>query len=178
MPRSLPNLHSGYLFNADRHLDGGVADGEGAGLDGRDEAPHVNVYEVSFDGSLIYGNIRKGLISYPLQKTSRSSRIRSKSKVSSRRAPKRASLQLELGDKVGGYAVQAIEVDQIIFVRGSEKVIKSIHDEEKIRSTEVASRKSSSRVAKRATPLPKLNKPSFQDKSLRRRIPTPPPGKP
>ncbi len=160
VPRSLPNLYNGYLFNADRHMDGGFDDGAGAGMDARDEAPHVNVYEVSYNGSLLYGAVKKGLISYPLQKTKR---LKTRSKSTSR-APKRASLQLEIGDKIGGYTVKAIEVERIIFSRGGEEVVKSLHDVEKVRvtarSTSQSRRKTMTSTARRKTPPPRAKPPS------------------
>lgn len=127
VPRVLPDLYNGYLFNTDRHLEGGA---QGV-VDSRDEAPQVNIYELSYDGSFIYGAIKKGLVSYPLQKISRSKRT----SLGKRRAPQRASLQLGEGDKIGGYNVTAIEVDKIIFSRGGEEVVKTLHDQEKIRSS-------------------------------------------
>ena len=163
-PRSLPDLYSGYLFNADRHLEGGGAQNA---EDGRDEAPHVNIYEVSYDGSLIYGALRQGLVSYPLQKSSRSTRR----KTVKGRAPQRATLRLSPGSKIGGYVVTEIEEDHITFQRGGEEVVKSLHDNEKIRSSGSTSRSSVNR------PRPRRTRPTASSRTIRRsRTQTPPTG--
>ncbi|MEN8141509.1 MAG: hypothetical protein ABFR97_09835 [Thermodesulfobacteriota bacterium] len=151
LPKTLPDLNSGYLFNAERHIDTGQAAGDEQ--EGQGEAAHVNVYEVSYDGSLIAGDVRLGLISYPLQQARKSRR-----KTRSSRGAQRGSLRVQLGNKVGGYKVEAIEVERILFRKGEEEVEKFLNDNEKLR-TKVSRPAPGKRPAPRKTaPPPKMIK--------------------
>lgn len=163
VPRTLPNLYANYLFNADRHLEG-AGQAEKDGEAGRDEAPHVNVYEVSYNGSLIYGTTRKALIAYPLDKRSRRGGSRLK-------VPKHATLTVELEDKVGGYTVSAIEQGKIVFSRSGETVEKTLFDPEKERSF---SRNQSSRRVKsrKATSVAPKSRPTPSRATTKRPTPT------
>jgi len=89
VPPALPDLNKGYLFNEERVLEGA---GDAAGMeetgDGTDTLV-VDMDTVFYAGSIIIGDIRKGLVTFPaaatpVRKTVRSAQTSSSSAYSGR----------------------------------------------------------------------------------------------
>lgn len=132
VPSPLPDLYSGYLFNEERFLQK-EEDKEKEGPEdenGTDLA--VNMETVFYTGSIIIGNLRKGLIAYSPFKTTPVSRIE-KGKRPSARQKSIKYAQLVAGDSLSGYKVVSVEADRIVFKKGPETLEKMLYDSEKKR---------------------------------------------
>ena len=142
-PVLLPNVRDGYLFNEERTL---VEEAE-EGADEKESAAlvSVNMEELFYTGSIIVGEMRKGLISYTIIDAS-------KPAVSSRRTAlqrvrKRASSQatkkialIDEGSDFHGYTVASVLPEKIVFIRGEEEIEKFLHDPAKKRMAPPPSR--------------------------------------
>lgn len=123
---AVPDLTNGYIFNEER----GVAaekkqEGEGQ------QVSSVDVKDVFYVGSVIMGDMQKGIVSYPI----------SKKKITGVRATQSAQKSsmeqvfLKPGDILGGYEVMDVQPDKIVFKKDSDIVEKMLNDPEKQRLT-------------------------------------------
>ncbi|MEN8134916.1 MAG: hypothetical protein ABFS18_05200 [Thermodesulfobacteriota bacterium] len=132
VPAVLPELYEGYLFNSERIFEE-VATGTTRGGNGA-----VDLAEVIYAGSLIAGEIYKGLITY--QEKGPVARRAAKPARRGARTRKTAAKtvakhkQLERGEKFSGYLVEKIEKDRIVFRKGDEVVEKFLYDPNKDRA--------------------------------------------
>ncbi|MCB2181684.1 MAG: hypothetical protein KQH63_06655 [Desulfobulbaceae bacterium] len=149
VPSPLPDLKKGYLFNEERLLvdDSAVAEiTEESPTEG--DGPAVDMSTVFYSGSIIIGDLRKGLISYseakaqPVKKTKTRARTATKPK-------KTKYTQLVAGDTISGYKVVSVEPDRIIFEKGTEKIEKTLNDPGKVRLVPPAPQKK--KVVKKPT---------------------------
>lgn len=147
-PAKLPDLNTGYLFNENRS-QGGTAQQKGA--DGQ-QINVVDVKDVFYVGSIIVGETRKGLVSYPTAKK-KSTASKAKRKTSS---SNNEQVFLKLGDNLGGYEVTDVEPDKIVFKKGSDVVEKMLNDPDKQR---MIPPKSNIGKAKKPRPAPPRNQP-------------------
>ena len=138
VPQPLPDLHKGYLFNAERALViEEAAELEPDGKDGTDETD-IDFDTVSYAGSIITGDLRKAIVTYsvapPSRNRSRSAAIRSRNTRTARAAASQNKhAQLVLGDTFSGYKVVDIKAEKIIFQRDEEQIEKLLHDPAKQR---------------------------------------------
>lgn len=149
VPAVLPDLNEGYLFNSERSFT--EVD---VGLPGTARNA-VDMSEVSYVGSLIVGDLHKGLIIYQEKIP-----VRRRTSPTSRRAARQRKpvartvakhKQLVLGEKFMGYIVEKIEKDRIVFKNGDEVVEKFLYDQNKKRVAVVSAAKSqAAKVAIRA----------------------------
>ena len=134
VPGIMPDLNHGYPFNAERHLEG---EGEPGGVDavGTGQLINVNVNKLVYSGSIIGGNFRKAIVSFPA-----AAAVGPKLKLLNRRMRAPAKLEhtmLKEGDILGSYRVAAIFPDKIVFKRGEETLEKFLYDPDKKRSARV-----------------------------------------
>jgi len=136
VPEKMPDLNDGYIFNQDRQFEEEAFTVAGAG--GRGMGGSIDLNEVVYAGSLIVGNVRKALITYqeaiPARQRVANRRKRGqarKSRVQKQKAYKHK--QLDPGEDFMGYKVAKVEVDRIVFERGSEKIEKFLYDGSKDR---------------------------------------------
>jgi len=134
-PPVLPDLNTNYLFNEERAIAGNLAE-QGAG--GQQEAA-VNIKDVFYVGSVITGESRKGIVSYPGSKTPAPAPT---TRTRGRRVPTVTSAEsameqtfLSPGDSFGGYKVTEVEADRIVFKKGAEVIEKMLNDPDKKRKT-------------------------------------------
>lgn len=157
VPAKLPDLDRGYLFNEERNLGGGVR----AGGDNTDIA--VNIDDVVYEGSLIDGNVRKAIISYPskpggtARRSSRGSRVPTKEKE---------HFRLSENEIISGYKVVEILPEKITFEKGSERIEKLLFDS--LKQREIAGR-----PTKPARTTPAVPAPVKAVEQFRRTIKTP-----
>jgi hypothetical protein len=139
VPAKLPDLDRGYLFNEERNLGGGVK----AGGDNSDIS--VNIDDVVYEGSLIIGDVRKAIISYPsirkaiisypskpggtARRSSRSGRVPTKD---------REHVRVSENETISGYKVVEILPEKITFEKGSERTEKLLFDS--LKQREIAGR--------------------------------------
>ena len=134
-PVQLPDLHKGYIFNAEREL----AEEEPAELAAKTDKDIGDEVDIDFDGvsytgSIITGDRHKAIISYSVAPPRRNARTRR-----ARITPKNIQTannkyaQLEAGDTFYGYKVAGIYPEKIVFERDDEKIEKLLHDPAKKR---------------------------------------------
>ena len=187
-PAIAPDLNQGYLFNAERSLNGGG----GKGSQARDAA-NVAIEKIHYSGSIITDSNPKALLSYAVGGPADSG---------AGGAPKQGFLRVAEGDTVNGYTVAEILPEKIVFSRDGQKITKLLFEKTKDRSqgsTPLSSREQSGQIpapppaapaaqgpeplpspVPRKQPKPKLQlKPPPSDEELRqrplRRRPEPPP---
>ena len=120
-PRTPTDLHKGYLFNAERSL----ANPE-AGKDGATDGPGLT--ELSYVGSVIVGTQRTALLAY-----SGSGPIPGQRPGSLKPGSRQQHLRVAEGENVGGYTVDSVLPDKIIFRQGERVVEKLLHEPNKKR---------------------------------------------
>ncbi len=131
VPSPLPDLNQGYLFNEERFLQGEVeAVAEEEAESGTELS--VDIDTVEYAGSIIIGDMRKGLISYAAKQAPVAAKIKVRSR-SPVRIKSRKYAQLLAGDSLSGYKVVSVEPDKMVFVKGTETIEKMLHDPEKVR---------------------------------------------
>jgi hypothetical protein len=117
---TLPDLHLGYLFNAERNL-------AGRGRSGNTIAA-ANVHELVYAGSIILGKNSKALLTLPVAAQSSDARPGAPARSGS------AYFHVAAGDSVGGYTVSEILPKKIVFKKGTEVVEKNLFDPRKQRT--------------------------------------------
>lgn len=127
MRPQLPDLSSGYLFSAERFL----AKDARPSKSGKGYGQNIRVEDVVFNGAIIGQGVKKGIVSYSPAPapTSRTTKTGPQSPSGSR--PQ--TVQLEVGDSLGGYTVKDIAPDFILFVKGSDTITKTLFDPDKKR---------------------------------------------
>ena len=134
-PVQLPDLHKGYIFNAEREL----AEEEPAELAAKTDKDIGDEVDIDFDGvsytgSIITGDRHKAIVSYsvaPPRRTSRARRTRITPSTMQTANIKYA--QLEAGETFYGYKVAGVYPEKIVFERDDEKIEKLLHDPAKKR---------------------------------------------
>lgn len=135
---TLPDLHLGYLFNAERNL-------AGRGRSGNTIAA-ANVHELVYAGSIILGKTSKALLTFPVAPQTTDARPGAPARGGA------AYFHVAPGDSVGGYTVSEILPKKIVFKKGSEVVEKTLFDPRKQRATAAPTRPDVPSVA--AAPSP------------------------
>ncbi len=127
VPTSLPDLRDGYLFNEKRIL---VVEEEGQEKDltGEYEEIKVKMDDVMYVGSLIRGDVRRGLVSYPAQRKKTKSKVKRKNKKTLRSSKNRDYARLLVGESFSDYKVIEIEADRIKFEKRGKTVVKFLND--------------------------------------------------
>lgn len=140
VPSPLPDLYEGYLFNEERFLENEENMKQVVQKAENGTELSVDIKTVFYTGSIIIGDIRKGLISYiPKQAAATTkSKITKKTpkKVSKKTSSRQKSIkyaQLVAGDSLSGYKVVSVEADRIVFQKGPETLEKMLYDSEKKR---------------------------------------------
>ena len=150
VPAVLPDLYDGYLFNSERIFEEVALDSPRGG------SGTVDLAEVTYAGSLIVGEIYRGLIVYQEKSpVARRSATPSRRGARTRRtAAKVVSKykQLERGAQFMGYLVAEIEKDRIVFRKGDEVIEKFLYDPSKDRAGLGSAAKSQAVKASRAVP--------------------------
>jgi hypothetical protein len=123
----VPDLSNGYLFNAQRFL---AKDARPSNAD-KGTGQNIRVDDVVFNGALLAKGYKKALVSYTLspKQEIRPGRPGSKSQDNRRQG----TLQLGVGDQLGGYTVKEISADFILFMKGSDTIKKTLFDPAKER---------------------------------------------
>lgn len=158
VPAVLPDLNEGYLFNSERSFT--EVD---VGLPGT-ASNVVDMSEVSYVGSLIVGDLHKGLIIYQEKIPARRQTRPASRRAARQRQPAVKTVakhkQLVLGEKFMGYIVEKIEKDRIVFKNGDEVVEKFLYDQNKKRVAVVSAAKSqAAKVAIRAAQRTPVQRP-------------------
>ncbi|MEA2082714.1 MAG: hypothetical protein U9O82_00415 [Thermodesulfobacteriota bacterium] len=178
VPDHPPDLNEGYLFNAERHLEG---EDEPApdDKDGLDEF-FGDFDDVKYVGSIISSKSRKCIVSYPARKK-KPARKRSKFSKPGLYSGKNLNYaRLVVGDKFSGHKVTGVFPDKIIFDKGGETTEKLLYDTEKQRITPPAVTRKPKRFVQSPEDKKKTNqlfrKSRSRTKIGRRPLPRPPPG--
>lgn len=150
VPVVLPDLNDGYLFNREREFEEVVMD-RTRGVNGM-----VDLAEVTYAGSLIVGEIYKGLVIYQkkspvARKVARASRRTARARRTAVKTEYKYK-QLELGEKFMGYLVEKIAKDRIVFKKGDEVVEIFLYDQNKDRAALGSAAKSKTPKAIRTVP--------------------------
>jgi len=132
VPEVLPDLKSGYLFNAERQLAGEVKK-NGAG-EGNDLGIQTDIQAVVYSGSIIGDTFRQAIIAVPGAKGMISKAKSLRWRKTSRPSANSKSIRVKEGDVLSGYTVVDISPDKIVFEKGAEKVEKLLYDPDKQRS--------------------------------------------
>lgn len=151
VPIVLPDLNDDYLFSRDRKFEKVEENMV------RTDAGTDDLTEVTYVGSLIVGEVHKGLITY--QEKSLAARRTAGSRRTASRITKSSgntghtNKQLTLGQNFMGYIVDKIEKDRIVFKKGDDVIEKFLHDPSKKRVVGGTVAKAAS--AKQARSVPK-----------------------
>ena len=155
VPASLPDLRDGYLFNEERMLSAAEEEGgeeEDAG--GEHEEIKVNMDDVMYVGSVIRGDVRKGLVAYPAQRKSPKTldKIKRTKKKTLWTSRNQDYARLLVGESFSDYKVVEIEPDRIEFEKGGKRVVKLLNDpgKERIKPPPGAAKKRSTGIKKAA----------------------------
>jgi len=141
VPQPLPDLHKGYVFNADRilEIEESAAEPEPEPNNGKSEDEiDIDFDSVMYVGSVITGKLRKAIVSYTVEPTRR--RIsRTPTRGRTAQQPGRTTsavkyAQLTVGDSFNNYKVTGIYPDKIVFQRDDEKIEKLLYDSAKKRT--------------------------------------------
>ncbi len=134
VPRHLPDLYDGYLFNEERMLMRADEVNKDEGGDAH-QGIRADIEDVMYVGSLIIGNIRKGLISYPNKGQSpQSFKDMAARKKSTKKTTKQLNYaQLLVGETFSDYKVVAVESDRIEFSKAGKTITKQLYDPAKKR---------------------------------------------
>ncbi|MEA3548131.1 MAG: hypothetical protein U9R66_10775 [Thermodesulfobacteriota bacterium] len=137
VPASLPDLRDGYLFNEGRMLAAEEERQEEEDLTGEYEEIKVNMNDVMYVGSLIRGDVRRGLVSYPAQrkKTKSKGTVKRTKKKTLRSSKNRDYARILVGESFSDYKVVEIEADRIKFEKRGKTVVKFLNDPGKNRLT-------------------------------------------
>lgn len=140
VPQPLPDLHKGYVFNADRILEIEESAVEPEPNIGKSEDEvDIDFDSVMYVGSVITGKLRKAIVSYTIEQTRR--RIsRTPTRGRTAQQPRRTAsavqyAQLIVGDSFNDYKVTGIHPDKIVFQRDDEKIEKLLYDSAKKRTS-------------------------------------------
>jgi hypothetical protein len=127
VPTSLPDLNDGYIFSQSRV---GVANDSGGKKEGGSKF-FINMDEVLYLGSIIMGQLHKGIVKFPEKQQNRSS----KKRRSKNRRIAYDQAHLVPGDVFGGYQVELVTPEKIVFKKNGRIVEKLLYDPNKKRIT-------------------------------------------
>lgn len=131
VPVALPDLNKGYLFNEERMIEGAAGE-NGDGTEEDSTEPFVDMDTVFYAGSIIIGEMRKGLIMFPPARMPVPAR-RTIAKQAPAPPKERKYAQLGVGESFSGYKVVAVEPDRIVFQKGTDTIEKILNDPKKTR---------------------------------------------
>ncbi|MCJ7600597.1 MAG: hypothetical protein MUO63_03735 [Desulfobulbaceae bacterium] len=131
VPVALPDLNKGYLFNEERMIEGAAGE-NGDGTEEDSTEPFVDMDTVFYAGSIIIGEMRKGLVMFPPAKAPFPTR-RTTAKQAPAPPKERKYAQLGVGDSFSGYKVVAVEPERIVFQKGPDTIEKILNDPNKTR---------------------------------------------
>jgi hypothetical protein len=131
VPVALPDLNKGYLFNEERMIEGAAGE-NGGGTEEDLTEPSVDMDTVFYAGSIIIGEMRKGLVMFPPAKMPVPTR-RTPTKQAPAPPTERNYVQLGVGETFSGYNVVAVEPDRIVFQKGADTIEKILNDPKKTR---------------------------------------------
>ena len=174
VPKKLPDLKEGYLFNEERVLV--FEKKKKVEEKPKDEkGPSIDMDKLFYAGSIIIGDDRKALVSYiEIQPKAVAKNKKAKRSKISERFSKQKYARLKINDQLGGYTVTEVEADHITFERGGKSIEKMLHDSSKVRikppaRKKVVSRKKTSTSSKRKVSLgtPSTKKKTVTSRSIR-----------
>lgn len=125
----LPDLSAGYLFSAERFL---AKDARQSKM-GKGYGQNIRMEDVFFSGAILGEGYKKAIVSYTLGQQPTNRAIRPGSNTRTQHASRPESVQLEVGDQLGGYTVKEITSDFISFMKGSDIIQKTLFDPDKKR---------------------------------------------
>lgn len=150
VPKKLPDLNQGYIFNEERFLASADTEEKGEQVEEPQDGVKLDMDQLFYAGSIIVGDNRKGLVSYvDLQAKSVQKKTTSQTRKSS--SSKKKYAQLKINDQLGGYTVTEVEADHITFERGGKSIAKSLYDSSKVRIKPAARKKVVSSSKRTAT---------------------------
>ena len=130
VPSRLPDLNQGYVFNEARSL----ADDDQAPDDNTAQEASVSISDVIYVGSVISGEQRLGIISYPVKEPP-AQRPRSFSRPGRRGGSVEYEHdRLAPGETFSGFTVADVLPDRIIFEKGGRKIEKLLSEADKERT--------------------------------------------
>ncbi|MBU0964759.1 MAG: hypothetical protein KKA54_00125 [Proteobacteria bacterium] len=133
VPVALPDFNKGYLFNEERMIESAAVD-NGDATEEDSTGPTVDMDTVFYAGSIIIGEVHKGLVTYPSPKAA----APLNRKIPARKAApppvrERNYAQLAVGESFSGYKVVEVEADRIVFQKGPDTIEKILNDPKKTR---------------------------------------------
>ena len=178
VPETLPDLKTGYLFNAERLLVGnGTKNGEEGVAASNDLGIQTDIQAVIYSGSIIGDTFRQAILAVPSAKSAVHSVRSFRWRKTSRPSTNIKNIRVKEGDVLSGYTVAAISPEKIIFEKGAEKVEKLLYDPDKKRVVPSRQTRTGSRFPARPDVVAKpAGTPSSRPSALQRqaiRIPTP-----
>lgn len=128
-PAVLPELNTNYMFNETRTA--GIKKEEE--LTGKTTVG-VNIKEAYYVGSIIVGNVPKGMIAYAAGGAAPAPGQQAGQGLTRAGISGMKQMLVEAGDNLGGYTVAEIQADRIVFKKASEIVEKFLKDPDKKRT--------------------------------------------
>jgi hypothetical protein len=141
VPKKLPDLNQGYLFNEERFLASADAEEKVEKVEEPTDGVKLDMDQLFYAGSIIIGDNRKGLVSYVDLQDKSVKKKKKTSKTKKGSFSKKKYAQVKINDQLGGYTVTELEADHIIFERGGKSIEKSLHDSSKVRIKPAARKK-------------------------------------
>ena len=142
VPALIPDLNTGYLFNAQRSITEEEAEEQAPDGSIEDGSSQVNMDTLVYAGSIIVGDLRKGMISFSLkeEKLAPPARLRRGRPVPRRQAPKTAmeNATVEEGEDFYGFKVSSVQPEKILFSKNGTNIEKPLYDPNKQRAEPVA----------------------------------------
>lgn len=128
-PAVLPDLKANYIFSESRSA-GSKKEEEQTGK----TTVGVNIKEAFYVGSIIVGDVPKGMIAYAAGGSAPAAQQAGPGLTRTGGSGMKQML-VEAGDNLGGYTVAEIQADKIVFKKDSETVEKFLKDPDKKRTT-------------------------------------------
>lgn len=143
VPVLMPDLNTGYLFNPQRSF--AEEEGEEPASDEvlAGAASQLNMETLFYVGSIIVGDLRKGMVSFSMQEERATSPLpgRRGRTIARRRVPAKTSMEyatVDEGEDFYGYKVVSVQPDRIVFSKNGKNVEKLLYDPDKERPEPVA----------------------------------------
>ncbi len=138
VPVLMPDLNTGYLFNAQRSISEQEGEEATAGESATEPQSQVNMDTLVYAGSIIIDHLRKGMVSFSLkeeQAPAVSARRLGRYRI--QRQVNKVSTQYETvdeGDDFYGFKVASVQPDRIIFSKNGTTIEKMLYDPNKERT--------------------------------------------
>ncbi|MEJ2689548.1 MAG: hypothetical protein P8130_06275 [Deltaproteobacteria bacterium] len=142
VPVLMPDLNTGYLFNAQRNFTEHEAVEEDLGEDVAIQSSQVNMESLVYSGSIILGHLRKGMVSFSLKEEGPPPVSRRRGRPMAPRQISKAAMQTAMvdeGDDFYGFKVDSVQSDRIIFSKNGTTIEKMLYDPNKERTVAAAS---------------------------------------